>query len=76
MKLLKKSNNKIFNLVWPKTLPTKEQMQENDMTGLFIKVKREDLEQEEDIIYAPFAENFDYELINEQGDTPWTISKQ
>jgi hypothetical protein len=80
MKLKRKSDGKVFNLRWPKILPTAEQMQENDMTGIFCNLEEDGATPEalaiHPIIYAPFADNFDYELINEEGDTPWTISKQ
>lgn len=76
MKLKRKSDGQEYRLIWPKILPTKEQMQEHDMTGIFVTMTQNEMSDELDskhIIYAPFADNFDYELINEEGDTLWTI---
>lgn len=79
MRLKRKSDGKEFNLRWPKILPTTEQMQENDMTGIFANLEEVGATPEElaihPIIYAPFSENFDYEIVNEEGDLPWTIQQ-
>jgi len=74
MKLKRNSDGAIFNLVWPTVLPTNEQLQEHDMAGLFITINLGNIvEEDENIIYAPFSKDNNYTPISEEGDLPWTI---
>lgn len=77
MKLKRKSDEKLYDLIWPGTLPTKEQLQENDMTGVFITIQEVGLPLDqnsvEHTIYAPFSRSFEFDIINEEGDKEWTM---
>jgi hypothetical protein len=68
MKMKRLSDGKIFNVESPKRLPTKEQMQEADVTASFVELKDPEAPEQGNIlvVFAPFAEKQEYEVLEEE----------
>lgn len=64
MYLIRKADQKKFLVLAPKSLPTKEEMQALDVTASFVELQDPEAPEAEPtlIIYAPFAENCEWEM--------------
>ena len=67
MKMRRKSDGAIFTVAAPKVIPSKEDMVKNDVTACFVELENPEVGQDKIlVVYAPFAEKQDYELLTEE----------
>jgi len=65
MKMRRLSDGAIFEVASPKVIPTKESMQENDVTACFVELKNPEGGSDNIlVVYAPFAKTQEYEVVD------------